>query len=83
MDAVVKLHWLDYLVILIHVGFMLYIGFYFSRKRKGFEDYLMAGPPAVIIFYARTVRQRLQELKERSRGGRRSATDRDFRWSDP
>ena len=43
MEAVVKLHWLDYLVILVYVGFMLYIGFYFSRKRRGFDDYFMAG----------------------------------------
>ena len=43
MEAVVRLHWLDYLVILAYVGFMLYIGFYFSRKRKGFDDYFMAG----------------------------------------
>ncbi len=43
MEAVVKLHWLDYLVILVYVGFMLYIGFYFSRRRKGFDDYFMAG----------------------------------------
>jgi SSS family solute:Na+ symporter len=43
LEAVVRLHWLDYLVILAYVGFMLYIGFYFSRKRKGFDDYFMAG----------------------------------------
>ena len=43
METVVKLQWLDYVIILAYVAAMLYIGFYFSRKRKGFDDYFMAG----------------------------------------
>jgi SSS family solute:Na+ symporter len=43
VDVVVQLHWLDYIIILVYVGFMLYVGFYFSRKKKGFDDYFMAG----------------------------------------
>jgi SSS family solute:Na+ symporter len=43
VDVVVQLHWLDYLIILAYVGFMLYVGFYFSKKKKGFDDYFMAG----------------------------------------
>jgi SSS family solute:Na+ symporter len=43
LETVVKLQWLDYVVILAYVAGMLYIGFYFSRKKKGFDDYFMAG----------------------------------------
>ncbi|MBN1838240.1 MAG: hypothetical protein JW820_20445, partial [Spirochaetales bacterium] len=38
-----RLHWLDFVVIAVYVGFMLYIGFYFSKRKKGFDDYFMAG----------------------------------------
>ena len=43
MQAVVTLHWLDYAIIAVYVGFMLYIGFYFNKRKKGFDDYFMAG----------------------------------------
>ncbi|MCG8485805.1 MAG: sodium:solute symporter family protein [Clostridia bacterium] len=43
MDVVVKLHALDWIIILGYIGFMLWVGFYFSKKSQGFDDYFMAG----------------------------------------
>lgn len=43
MDAIVKLHFIDWLVVFGYVGFMLYVGFYFSKRAKTFDDYFMAG----------------------------------------
>ena len=42
-DAVVKIHALDWIVIAIYVFCIMYIGYYFSKKSKGFDDYFMAG----------------------------------------
>ena len=43
MGAVVKLHALDWIVIAVYVFGILYVGYYFSKKSKGFDDYFMAG----------------------------------------
>lgn len=42
-NAIVSLHALDWIVIAVYVGFILYVGFYFSRRKSGFDDYFMAG----------------------------------------
>lgn len=42
-DIVVSLHWLDWLVIAIYAGGIIYIGYYFHKRSKGFDDYFMAG----------------------------------------
>ncbi len=43
MDVVVQLHSLDWIIIVAYIGFMLWLGFYFSKKSQGFDDYFMAG----------------------------------------
>ena len=43
MSAVVKIHALDWIVIAIYVFAIMYVGYYFSKKSKGFDDYFMAG----------------------------------------
>lgn len=42
-EIVVQLHVVDWLVVAIYIGFMLFVGFYFSKKKQGFDDYFMAG----------------------------------------
>jgi len=42
-EAVVKIHALDWIVIAVYVFGILYVGYYFSKKSKGFDDYFMAG----------------------------------------
>ena len=42
-SIVVSLHVLDWIVIAIYVAIILYIGYYFSKRSKGFDDYFMAG----------------------------------------
>ena len=42
-EVVVQLHVIDWLIIAVYIGFMLFIGFWFSRKSKDFDDYFMAG----------------------------------------
>jgi SSS family solute:Na+ symporter len=42
-EVVVQLHWIDWLIVLFYVGMMLFIGFWFSKKSKDFDDYFMAG----------------------------------------
>lgn len=42
-DIVVPLHWVDWLIVVLYIGGMLWLGFYFSRRKKGFDDYFMAG----------------------------------------
>ncbi|HQA61120.1 MAG TPA: sodium:solute symporter family protein, partial [Tepidanaerobacteraceae bacterium] len=42
-SIVVSLHVLDWIVIAIYVVIILYIGYYFSKRSKGFDDYFMAG----------------------------------------
>lgn len=42
-EIVVHLHLLDWLVVLLFLGFMIFIGLYFNKKKQGFDDYFMAG----------------------------------------
>ena len=42
-EIVVSMHLFDWLIVLAYIGFMLAIGFYFSKKKDGFDDYFMAG----------------------------------------
>ena len=42
-EIIVSLHLIDWLIVLLYIGFMLYVGFYFSKKSQGFDDYFMAG----------------------------------------
>jgi len=42
-EAVVKLHFIDWVVFVIYLGIVLYIGYYFYKRSKGFDDYFMAG----------------------------------------
>ncbi len=42
-EIVVQLHIIDWLIILGYIGFMLFIGFWFSKKQRNFDDYFMAG----------------------------------------
>ncbi len=41
--SVVQLHVLDWLILGLYIAFMLFVGFYFSKKKQGFDDYFMAG----------------------------------------
>jgi len=42
-NAVVQLHVVDWAIVILYIAFMLFVGFYFSKKQKGFDDYFMAG----------------------------------------
>lgn len=42
-EIIVQLHVIDWLIILGYVAFMIFIGFYVSKKQKNFDDYFMAG----------------------------------------
>ena len=42
-DIIVKIHFIDWLVIAVYVFGILYIGYYFYKRSKGFDDYFMAG----------------------------------------
>ena len=42
-EVVVQLHLIDWLIIIGYIGMMLFIGFWFSKKSKDFDDYFMAG----------------------------------------
>jgi SSS family solute:Na+ symporter len=42
-NAVVNLHFIDWAIVLLYIAFMLFVGFYFSKKQKNFDDYFMAG----------------------------------------
>lgn len=42
-SAVVRIHAVDWIILAIYVGIIMYIGYYFSKKSKGFDDYFMAG----------------------------------------
>lgn len=42
-EIVVSLHFFDWLIVFAYIGFMLLVGFYFSRKKGDFDDYFMAG----------------------------------------
>ena len=44
MDGiVVQLHVVDWVIVVLYIGFMLFVGFYFSKKKQGFDDYFSAG----------------------------------------
>ncbi len=40
---VVSMHGLDWVVVGAYIFGMLYIGYWFSRRSRGFDDYFMAG----------------------------------------
>ncbi|MCX8032507.1 MAG: sodium:solute symporter family protein [Thermoleophilia bacterium] len=42
-EAIIKLHWVDWIVIAAYIGGLLWLGFYFSRRKQTFDDYFMAG----------------------------------------
>ena len=42
-NAVVQLHVIDWAIVVLYIVFMLFVGFYFSKKKSGFDDYFMAG----------------------------------------
>lgn len=42
-EIVVRLGWFDWVIVALYIGGMLYIGYYFSKRSKGFDDYFMAG----------------------------------------
>lgn len=42
-EIIVSLHVVDWLIIITYIGFMLFVGFYFSKRKEGFDDYFMAG----------------------------------------
>lgn len=42
-DIVVSLHVIDWLVVMVYIIFMLAVGFYFSKRKEGFDEYFMAG----------------------------------------
>ncbi len=43
MNPVVQIHFFDWLILIVYVSLIMYVGFYFSKKSKGFDDYFMAG----------------------------------------
>jgi SSS family solute:Na+ symporter len=45
VDLQINAHmgWLDFLVIAAYLGFMLYVGWYVSRRMKSFDDFFIAG----------------------------------------
>lgn len=42
-DVIVQLHAADWIVIALYVAMIVYVGYYFSVRSKGFDDYFMAG----------------------------------------
>ncbi len=42
-EIIVRLHVIDWIIVALYIGGMLWVGFYFSKKSKGFDDYFMAG----------------------------------------
>ncbi len=42
-EIVVRLHAVDWIIVVLYIAGMLGVGFYFSKKSKGFDDYFMAG----------------------------------------
>ncbi|MFP4491455.1 MAG: sodium:solute symporter family transporter, partial [Spirochaetaceae bacterium] len=42
-EIIVRLHFLDWLIIILFLGFMIGVGVYFNKKKQGFDDYFMAG----------------------------------------
>ncbi len=42
-EVIVKMHFLDWIVIALYVAMILGVGYYFSKKSQGFDDYFMAG----------------------------------------
>ena len=42
-EIIVRLHVVDWIIVCLYIAGMLWVGFYFSKKSKGFDDYFMAG----------------------------------------
>jgi len=42
-EIVVHLGAFDWVIVVVYIATMLYIGFYFQKRSKGFDDYFMAG----------------------------------------
>jgi SSS family solute:Na+ symporter len=42
-DVIVPLHWADWIIVAVYIAGMLWLGLWFSRRKKGFDDYFMAG----------------------------------------
>ena len=42
-EIVVKLHVIDWIIVVLFLGGMILIGFWVHRKKRGFDDYFMAG----------------------------------------
>ncbi len=42
-EIIVKLHFVDWIIVALFLGGMIFIGFWFNKRRQGFDDYFMAG----------------------------------------
>lgn len=42
-DIIVPLHWVDWTIVVVYIAGMLWLGLWFARRRRGFDDYFMAG----------------------------------------
>ncbi len=42
-DIIVPLRWVDWTIVVLYIAGMLWLGFYFTRRKGGFDDYFMAG----------------------------------------
>ena len=42
-NVIVQIHAIDWILLAAYVALILYIGYYFSKRSKGFDDYFMAG----------------------------------------
>ncbi len=42
-EIVVKLHVIDWIIVFLFLGGMIFVGFWVHRKKRGFDDYFMAG----------------------------------------
>lgn len=43
MENTISLSALDWIIVIVFIAFMIYVGFYFHKRKKGFNDYFMAG----------------------------------------
>lgn len=42
MELSINLTWLDWLIVFIYLGGMIYVGLFFQKRNKSFEDYFLA-----------------------------------------
>jgi SSS family solute:Na+ symporter len=42
-EIIVPMHWLDWTIVVVYLAAMLWLGFYFTKRKGGFDDYFMAG----------------------------------------